>query len=153
MRCLLLVSLGIATLGGCSDGSSATVAPDVTAEQQASASRSMRLSFPPETRFLLYHRASEQGGLPGPDDAVHLKIELPASALERLLAQSPLSSASWTSRDPLIMDEPKWPEWQPSKIKKFRFRQFELPKGQALEVLIDDDRDDPKVLYLFWFET
>ena len=112
----------------------------------------MGLTFPPETRFLLYHRASEAGGLPGPDDAVHLKIELPAAALAKFLSQTPLSSARWTNRHSLS-DMPKWPEWKPSKIQKLRFQHFELPKGQALNVLIDDDQDEPKVIYLFWFET
>ena len=113
----------------------------------------MGLTFPLETRFLLYHRASEDGGLPRPDDAVHLKIELPASALACFLAQAPLSSAKWTSSRSLIGDVPKWPQWQPSKIQKFRFEQFQLPKGQTLNALIDDDREGPKVVYLFWFET
>jgi|GEM_PF-2763967 len=153
MRLLITITLAIATVAGCSDGSSPTVAPNVTAQQQASASRSMGLTFPPETRFLLYHRASEDGGLPGPDDAVHLKIELPASALTNLLAQAPLSSAKWTSSHSQITDMPKWPQWQPSRIQKFRFEQLRLPKGQVLNVLIDDDREDPKVVYLFWFET
>ena len=116
----------------------------------------MGLSFPPETRFLLYHRVSEDDGplsLPTPDDAVHLKIELPASALANFLSQAPLSSAKWTTSLPGITDVPKWPQWQPSKIRKFRFAQFQLPHGQALNVLIDDDREDPKGVYLFWFET
>jgi len=150
---LLIFTLAVATLAGCSDGSTPTVAPNVTAQQQASAAKSMGLSFLPGTRFLLYHRASEDGGLPGPDDAVHLKIELPASAMANFLAQAPLSSAKWTSSHPLITDMPKWPQWQPSKVQKFRFEQFQLPKGQALNVLIDDEKDDLKVVYLFWFET
>lgn len=112
----------------------------------------MELTFPPETRFLLYHRASEDGGLPAPDDAVHLKIELPASALASFLAQAPLSSAKWTTTHSLIADVPQWPQWQPSKVQKFRFEQFDLPNGQSLNVLIDDD-NDTKVVYLFWFET
>lgn len=149
---ILILTLAIATLAGCSGSSTSTVAPNVTAQQQASAAKSMGLTFPPEARFLLYHRASEDRGLPGPDDAVHLKIELPASAMPGFLAQAPLSSAQWRSSHSLI-DMPKWPQWQPSKIQKFRFEQFQLPKGQALNVLIDDDKDDPKVVYLFWFET
>jgi len=153
MQIRFLITLAIATVAGCSDSSSPTVTPNVTAAQQASASRSMRLSFPPETRFLLYHRVSEDGGLPAPDDAVHLKIELPASSLAKLLAQAPLSSAKWTSTHPLLPDVPRWPQWQPSRIQKFRFGQFQLPKGQSLNVLIDDDREEPKVFYLFWFET
>jgi hypothetical protein len=150
---LFFIILAIVALAGCSDGSTPTVAPNVTAQQQASAARSMGLTFPLETRFVLYHRASEDGWLPGPDDAVHLKIELPASALAGFRAQAPLSSAQWTSRDPQITDMPKWPQWQPSKVQKFRFGQFQLPKGQWLNVLIDDDQDAPKVVYLVWFET
>ena len=152
---LLILTLAIATLVGCTDGSIPTVAPNVTAQQQASAAKSMGLTFPPETRFLLYHCASEDGGfgLPAPDDSVHLKIELPASAMASFLAQAPLSSPKWTSSHSLITDMPKWPQWQPSKIQKFRSEQFQLPKGQGLDVLIDDDKDDPKVVYLFWFET
>jgi hypothetical protein len=151
MRLPILI-FAIAALAGCSDSSTPTVAPNVTAQQQASAAKSMGLTFPPETRFLLYHRASKDGGLPGPDDAVHLKIELPASAMANFLAQAPLSSAKWRSSHSLT-DMPKWPQWQPSKILNFRFEQFQLPKGQALNVLIDDDKDDPKDVYLFWFET
>lgn len=151
MRILILI-LAIATPAGCSDTSTRTVTPNVTAQQRTSAAKSMGLTFPPGTRFLLYHRASEDGGLPGPDDAVHLKIELPASAMANFVAQAPLSSAKWASSHSLT-DMPKWPQWQPSKIQKFRFEQFQLPKGQALNVLIDDDTDDPKVVYLFWFET
>jgi hypothetical protein len=51
------------------------------------------------------------------------------------------------------VDIPEWPQWQPSTIHKFRFEQFQLPKGQALNVLIDDDKQDPKVVSVFWFET
>jgi hypothetical protein len=153
MKRLIAVTLFATTLIGCSGASSPTVAPNVTARQQESASRSMGLSFPPETRFLLYHRGSDaRSFLPAPDDAVHLKIELPAQALARFLNQSPLSSAKWTSSHPLT-DVPQWPAWQPSKIKKYRCEQFHFPNGQALNVLIDDDRDDPTTVYLVWFET
>ena len=145
-RLFSITVLGIVTLAGCS--SPPAVAPNVTPQQQADAGASMGLTFPPETRFLLYHR--ETGG---PDDAVSLKIELPAGALSVLLDQTPLPSAKWTNSHSLITDVPNWPEWQPSKIKKFRFEQFQLPKGQFLNVLIDDDQDDRKVVYLYWLET
>jgi hypothetical protein len=150
---ILILILAMLTLAGCTDGATPTVAPNVTAQQQASAAASMGLTFPPETRFLLYHRASEDAGLPGPDDAVHLKVELPASAMANFLAQAPLSPAKWTSSHPLITNMPKWPQWQPSKIQKFRFAQFQMPKGQWMNVLIDDDKADLKVVYLVWFET
>lgn len=91
--------------------------------------------------------------MPGPDDAVHLKVEIPASEIASFLAQAPLSSANWKNSHPLIKDIPEWPQWQPSKIRRFRFEQFQLPNGQALNVLIDDDQEDPKRVYLLWFET
>ena len=154
IRPLILMALTVALLGGCSDDASPAIAPNVTAQQQAIASQSTGLSFPPQTQFLLYHRASDARGLiPSPDDAVHLKIELPAAALAGFLDQPPLSSADWTSNIHPIADLPKWPGWRPSGISKFRFDQFQLPKGQCLDVLIDDDREDTKVLYVIWFET
>ncbi len=154
MKRLLVISLLSTSLFGCFGSNTPTVAPHVTAAQQISASTLMGLSFPAETQFLLYHRARDEPSLlPAPDDAVHLKLKLPASAAAKLLAQTPLSSAAWESQHPLIFDQPTWPDWQPSRIRKFRFAQFQLPKAQVLNVLIDDDRDDIKTVYLEWFET
>ncbi|MBI1335447.1 MAG: hypothetical protein GC164_00620 [Phycisphaera sp.] len=147
------VIIAIVLLAGCSDRSAPTVAPNVTAKQQAGAAASMGLTFPQGTRFLFYHRASEAGGLPGPDDAVHLKIELPASLLTDFLAQPPLTNARWTGGHSLMTDMLNWPQWKPSSVTKFRSEQFQLPHGQGLNVLIDDDQADPKVVYLLWFET
>lgn len=139
---------------GCDAEPSPTLAPNVTSQQQSGASASMGLSFPPETKFLLYYRSSETPGfLPAPDDSVFLKIELPAPALRKFLEQAPLSSAKWSGVGSHIYDIPKWPDWQPSKVKKFRSEQFGLPNAQALNVLIDDDREDTKIVYLQWFET
>jgi hypothetical protein len=154
MKRLLALSLLATSLVGCFGSAAPTVAPNVTAAQQINASKLTGLSFPAETQFLLYYRASDEPSLlPAPDDAVQLKIELPASAAAELLAQAPLSSAAWESHHPLITDQPTWPDWRPSKIRRFRFAQFQLPKAQVLSVLIDDDRDDIKVVYLEWFET
>jgi hypothetical protein len=153
MRLLPILIFTLVSLAGCSD-SSPTIAPNVTSQQQASASQSMGLSFPPATKFLLYNRASEQGGfLPAPDDAVHLKVEIPAGAMGQFLAQAPFSSASWTSSRSWITDMPNWSDWQPSTIQNFRSEQFDLPNGEALNVLIDDESQDPKIVYLFWFQT
>ena len=99
----------------------------------------MGLAFPSETQFLLYHRASESGIIRGPDDAVHLKIQMPSSVMEDFISQEPLSTAQWGNSFPQIHDNPNWPQWQPSKIKKFRFQQFQLFNSQALNVLIDEN--------------
>lgn len=148
-----VIALALASFAGCTGNSSRGTAPAVTPQQQASASKSMGLAFPAGTHFLFYHRASEDRGLPGPDDAVHLKIDVPAAELPKFLAQAPLASAKWTSTGSPLTDVTKWPAWQPSKIKQFRSEQFQLPKGQGLNMLIDDSGGDRKVIYLHWFET
>ncbi|MFT3786764.1 MAG: hypothetical protein QM770_11455 [Tepidisphaeraceae bacterium] len=138
---------------GCSDDG-ATLAPNVSAEQQAVASRMMGLKFPPETRFLFYHRAKEDRDLlPAPDDSLHVKIELRGPALTTFLSQPPLNEATWKSTAVLLGDTGRWKEWKPSGVQKFRSDKFEWPKSKFLHVLIDDDREDTKVVYLFWFET
>lgn len=149
---LLSIALFAILASGCSARTS--VAPQVSVEQQAAASRAMGLSFPPETKFLFYHRESDHPGLlPAPDDMMYLKIELPASALPKLLAQAPLSSGEWSSTRPEIYDMPNRPEWRPSQIKKYRSRQFRLPDAEGLNALIDEDQEATKVVYLMWFET
>jgi hypothetical protein len=38
-------------------------------------------------------------------------------------------------------------------VKKSRSSQIALPKGEALNVLVDEDRPDKTIVYLVWFET
>lgn len=150
LACSLVAAVAI----GCMGTSGPTVSPHVSAAQQSSASASMGLSFPPETRFLLYHRASEKPGLvPGPDDTVHLKIELPSAVAAKFLAAHPFSEATWNAGTKRITDVPDWREWQPSTVKTSRSSQIALPKGEALNVLVDEDRPDKTIVYLVWFET
>ena len=150
----MFIMLLAVILPACSNDASHTGQSTVTAAQQAAASQLMGLTFPPETRFLFYHRASDEPSrLPAPDDAVHLKIELPTSALANFLNQTPLAKANWSSVGHSMTGIKIWAEWQPSTVKTFRYEQFQLPKGQALNVMIDDDREEKKIVYLFWFET
>lgn len=147
-------SLVAAVALGCTSASGPTVSPHVSAVQQASAAASMGLSFPPDTKFLLYHRASEEPGLvPGPDDAVHLKIELPAALAAEFLSVGPFSDARWDATATSITDVPGWRAWKPSAVKKFRSSQIAFPMGEALEVLVDEDDPDTTIVYLLWFET
>lgn len=134
---------------GCGPSDEPTLAPNVTASQQTDASQSMGLTFPAGTRFLLYHRTD------GLDDAIWLKIELTPNDLASLLSQPVLSAASWsgTQIQAWNADFPECSEWAPSKVKKYRTAQIRLPKAEVLNVLIDDDPDDVKLVYLFWHQT
>jgi hypothetical protein len=154
MTRILASSLVAAVALGCMGSSGPTVSPHVSAAQQSSASASMGISFPPETQFLLYHRASEEPALvPGPDDTVHLKIELPSAVAAKLLAAHPFNDARWDASAKLIADVPDWREWKPSTVKKSRSSQIALPRGEALNVLVDEDDPDKAIVYLVWFET
>ncbi len=139
-------------LAGCSGRDVPTVAPNVTAQQQTDAAQSMGLMFPPSTQFLLYHRYTG-----GPDDAIHLKISLPAPALAQFLAQRLLASAQWDSARRFVDDMPSWPQWQPSKASQFRSAQLHVPKAEVLNVLIDDgaagDGGGSVTVYLMWHQT
>ena len=145
----------IAVVGlGCVGASRPTVSPRVSVAQQSSAAASMGFSFPPETQFLLYHRASEELSLlPGPDDTVHLKIELPSAIAAKFLSDRPFSEAKWDMNAKLVHDVADWRDWQPSKVKKSRSSQIALPKGEALNVLVDEDHPEKTIVYLVWFET
>lgn len=128
-----------------------TVAPNITAQQQHIASAAMGLTFPSQTKFLFYWRAKDGWQLPFPDDFMCLKIEMPAAALDTFLSQSAFDKAEWESADDIPMSgKSEWPDWQPDKFKAGRRAYCELPTNDGLNILIDDDRQDIKTIYLIW---
>jgi hypothetical protein len=38
-------------------------------------------------------------------------------------------------------------------VQPFRSAQIALPKGEFLDVLVDEDGLEPVIVYLVWFET
>lgn len=139
---------------GCAGAAQPTVAPHITRTQQARAAASMGLAFPSTPRFLLYRRALEGPSLMfGPDDAIQLKIELPAAAAAAFLAARPLSEARWDTAVSQVHDVPDWPDWRPSRVRMFRSTQIALPEGEFLNVLVDEDDPEQVTVYLEWFQT
>lgn len=113
----------------------------VTKEQQRKAEEAMRLTFPASTEFLLFHRELEA--------AIYLKIRLPKADLSALLGQPGMKSAHWSTTSgmgALDID----PTWLPSSVRNYRAATINLPKEQLLDVEIDDDKADPKTVYLAW---
>lgn len=154
MKRLLAISVVAASAFGCAGPSGPALAPNVTAAQQHSASESMGISFPPETQFLLYHRETEEPSLlPVPDDCVHLKLQLPSAVASKMLAKAPFDAADWGVNARHVNDVPAWKDWRPSHVTRFRSAQIPLPQAECLNVLIDDDNEETKVVYLIWFET
>jgi hypothetical protein len=119
----------------------------VTAQQQALAAQSMGLTFPSSTQYLLFERQQ------GMDEAIHLKIQLSAAALQQLIDQKPFAGADWSTTQRSVYDMPDVPQWRPTEVARFRSGQLSLPKAEVLNVLIDDADDTNKIIYLMWHQT
>lgn len=145
LRAILVSACSIGLLG-CSK-SKPKQAPPVTAQQQAQASKDMKLAFPPSTKYLVYY---EENGL---DASTYLKIELSADDLATFLLQPPLAGTSWETDGAWQVQNEAVPDWSPQKVAKFRFQSFLLPNAEALKVLIDDTNEQSKIVYLKWFST
>lgn len=87
------------------------------------------------------------------DDAMFVKLEIPATDLHLLLNQSVFSNADWDTEFNNIFDMPDIPEWTPSSVQTFRATDLDLPNFKYLKVLIDESSSDVSVIYLMWFET
>lgn len=119
----------------------------MTAQQQAQASKDVRLAFPPATKYLVYY---EENGI---DASTYLKVELSAVDLATFLQQQPLAGASWQAEGAWAVQNEGIPDWNPQKVARFRFQSFQLPNAEALRVLIDETDEQSKVVYLMWFST
>ena len=64
-----------------------------------------------------------------------------------------MTSVPWSTSLREVTDNPGCSEWTPSKVRTFRSAQFGWADAKYLNVLIDDDAHDKKIVYLFWFET
>ncbi len=107
MKQVVLLSMIQLTIAGCG-GSSPTLGPSISPQQQALASEAMNLSFPASTQFLSYQHDE------GMDDAIFLKIKTPTADLNQLLSQKGLSSADWSNQDRTVHDMKGALEWTPS---------------------------------------
>ena len=156
-RCRLPSPSGAALMAllllGCAGAPWPTLAPDRSVALQARAAAAMGLTFPPDTRFLVLRRASDGPALFRLDDSIHLKIALSSASAARFLAARPFSDARWDAGTRWVHDEPNWPDWRPSRVQPFRSAQIALPKGEFLDVLVDEDGLEPVIVYLVWFET
>ena len=143
----------IALSFGCSLPLGQRITPRVTAEQQKVVSARMGISFPPETRFLLYHRCEDQPSrLPSPDDCIYLKIELPSSVAAGMLRKKTFAQANWSRTIRDVDDRPGLTEWQPSNVNRFKSAQIDLAESSALNVLVDEGHGKKTLVYLEWFE-
>lgn len=122
--------------------------PSVTPQDEALLQQVTGLSFPSSTRFLYFEH--EQGGM---DDAILAKIEVSSEDLADFEKQQPLANAKWSSERNLIDDIPGVETWSPSTMIQYRFCQFDLPGGEALDILIDDLGSSIVTIYVVWFQT
>ena len=105
------------------------------------------LTLPPSTHVLGVRRIS--GGM---DDALKLKIELPASALPTLLNQTGIPAESFEPGTGGLLG-PDREFWDPHQAPALRTGQAKRAGGRVLNVGVDDSRPGLAVLFIMVHET
>lgn len=91
------------------------------------------------------------------DDALYLKVSLPAEAFATILTKPPFAG-TMISGPPVRTELAEFvlhyfDDWMPQRPKNFQVCEPNLPNARGMKCVFD--YDDPKVtvLYLLWFET
>jgi hypothetical protein len=140
----------IASVAGCNSSDQSRQKPVAT---QSSAvlgkcARIMRVSFPGSTRVLNVHDEAT-----GPDAALYLKITLAPADLDKLLGGSPFAGVSLRSDRRFVTDYPALPWWTPEAAVTYRSGQAALSGAEFLDILIQLDQTNERVVYLMWHKT
>lgn len=148
----LAVLLPLFQVTGSLTSSDSPVPPDqVTVGQLRDFEAKTHLRFPRAAQIKFY--LAESGG---PDAMIQLKLRMKNAELAELLAQPTLKKVKWQlveAENAFADDYEGWPEWAPSKVKKGRRAQVDLPNAKYLKILIDDASANDKGVYFMWFET
>ena len=119
-----------------------------TADQLAEFTQRTGIVFPPTAVPLLWW---EERGM---DDALLVKVALPAGALAAILAEAPFAGTKQSGPS----DFPDatlhyFADWMPRRPDHFQFCEPDLPNARAMKCVFDFDDPQTTMLYLMWFET
>ena len=149
---MLSLMMPLFTVSSEISSSSDPVPPDqVTVGQLRDFEAKSRLRFPRAVQIKFYRE--ESGGL---DGMIQFKLGMKNDELAELLAQPTLKHVKWQpveAENHVSKGQEGWPEWSPSRVKKGRRAQVDLPNAKYLHVLIDDTFKQDKAVYFTWFET
>jgi hypothetical protein len=149
---ILSLLLPIFSMSNSASSSSDPVPPaQVTVGQLRDFEAKARLRLPHAVQIKFYR---EESG--GPDAMIQFKLGMKNSDLAELLAQPTLQKVKWhpvEAENSFTNDYEGWPEWSPSKVRKGRRAQVDLPNAKYLNILIDDTSANEKGVYFMWFET
>lgn len=84
------------------------------------------------------------------DDALWLKVEMPAANLDAFIMASPFKDGGLQTNQPYYLYNFK--EFIPTPPARFRSGQKSLPNVKTLNMLIDDSNPTNAVVYMMWFE-
>ncbi len=119
-----------------------------TAAQLAEFAQHTGIVFPPAATPQLYFETR------GMDDALFLKLTLPADAFPKFIAAAPFAGTK--------MEGPKdfpdatlhyFSDWMPRPPKNFQFCEPTLPNARYMKCVFDFDDPKTTTIYLMWFET
>lgn len=114
--------------------------PNVTAEQQRTAARLTRLTFPPGTVFEFYHLEGFQ------DLYLSAVVRFPRRDLAAFLASGPLRDAKFSTTVRAVTRD--LGGFDPAAVTRFRSASVEIPPNDSLTVLIDDADPHTVTIYL-----
>lgn len=148
---LLVLFVALAALPGCGS-------PASTEDPLAISAEAMNLTFPPSTRALGYYHVKDPANrrfeiIPGPDDAIWLKIEMDRKDVDSFLAVSPFAGEPLAETDRGTTGPSDQPWWDADRRGRFRSGQATRPQARYLNILIDMDGGERAVIYLEWYTT
>lgn len=133
--------LGLLALGFGKLGTDETrIFPNVTAEQQQTAARLTRLTFPAGTVFEYYHLKGFQ------DLYLSAVVRFPRRELAAFLESGPLRTAKFSTTERAVTRD--FGGGDPAAVTRFRSASVQIPPNDWLSVLIDDADPDTVTVYL-----
>ena len=88
------------------------------------------------------------------DDSILLKIVVPATHVDELIANSPFSAVEWSRTRRSIHSGSDSVGWGLDDVTEFRSAQIAGPApGECLSILIDMAATDNVPVYIEWYET
>jgi hypothetical protein len=85
------------------------------------------------------------------DDALWLRVRIPARDLQSFLEASPFRSVRLTTNEQYRVFD--FRDFLPTPPARYRSGERELPKARFLKMLIDESDTTNAVVYLMWHET
>ena len=118
----------------------------ITPEAKAEIAKAFGLLIPPTAEFLFYEHEAWL------DQSFQIKLRMSQIEAESLLHHFPTKNAFWPSTN-MMEDDARFPEWTPSKARRFRALSIDNYSQGYLRVLVDYSDVNTALVYVQWYTT